>query len=109
MDINLKTAAYIVANKEEINHIVECFKSISSKVISNTFIQINNFDLIERFIDLSDYVYNNDITETSLNKIKSLLDDTNIYLSSQKYKECNEILKKIAEYNTKLIKENGTN
>lgn len=74
MDIRFEHAVFIQQNKDKIDDIVNEFKYICPKIISNTLVQMTNQDLISRIIDASEFVYNNDITPTSLKMIIDVIE-----------------------------------
>lgn len=109
MDITFQNASYIIENKDEIKELIKKFKYLSPKIISNTLIQLENFELIEKYIDIAEYVYNDELTPTTIKKIRELINITTDYLNSSKYKELNFLFKKYTELNSKLLKSNNDN
>ena len=105
-DIKYQTAIYLNQNQDLIKEVTENFRTLSCRIMSDTLIQLDNFNLIEKYIDLNDYVMNGDITETTIKKMIELMEETKSYLSSKEYEKKSDILKMYSQIQTKLIQEN---
>lgn len=106
MDITFQNVSYIIENKDEIKELIKKFEYLSSMIISNTLIQLDNFELIDKYIDIAEYVHNEELTPTTIKRLRELINQTTDYLNSSKYKELNSLLKKYTELNSKLLKSN---
>lgn len=104
--IKYEQVVFLQENKTEIDHIVEEFKRMSSKVISNTLVQMTNPDLISDIIDAGEFVYNNDITPTSLKLIQRCIENMEEYVSREDFKKCEEAVKSLSSLLSKAVKNN---
>lgn len=66
---------------------IKRFKEVFSKASANTVFQIRHFNLIDRGLYLYDYIMNDDITPTTIEKIKELRQDIEYFLNSSDFKE----------------------
>lgn len=85
MDVFYKQEAFKQNNQDRIEKSVQRFKVLAPKVIANTLIQLLNYSLIDRFIEMSEFVHNDDINQTVLDKLDSLCDEAEEYLKSDEY------------------------
>ena len=96
MDIRFEQAVFLQQNKDNIDCIVDEFKHICPKVMSNTLVQMTNPDLIQRIIDASEFVYNNDITPTSLKMIVDVIEESDEYVKRHDFIRCSNAIKDLA-------------
>lgn len=88
MDIRFEQALFIQENKNEIDEVINEFKEVCAKTMSNTLVQMTNPDLILQLMDASEFVYNNDITPTSLKLIQRCLDSVKEYVGGETFQKC---------------------
>lgn len=74
----------------------EEWNRVTSKVISNTLVQMTNPELIEKIVDVGEFVYNDDITPTSLNLIKETLEEVQAYVRGGDFVRCENAVKELA-------------
>lgn len=72
--------------------------------MSNTLVQITNFELIERVIEAGEFVHNDDITPTSLKLIQRVMEDAKEYLEDEKFKKCEEATRTLCSLISKTCK-----
>ena len=85
MDAFYKQERFKQNNQDRIEKSVQRFQSLAPRVIANTLIQLLNYSLIDKFIEMSEFVHNNDINQTVLNKLDLLCDEAEEYLKSDEY------------------------
>ena len=61
--------------------------------MADTLFQLTNFDLIEKGIDISDYVINKDINSTTFDKMKKWSDNVECIINDEKFNETQKIIK----------------
>lgn len=96
MDVKFEQAVFISENKSTIDCVVDEFKHICPKVMCNTLVQMTNQDLISHIIEAGEFVYNNDITPTSLKMIISVIEDAKEYVNRDDFKRCSEAVKELS-------------
>lgn len=106
MDIRFEQAIFIQKNKSNIDCIVNEFKHICPKIMSNTLVQMTNQDLISRIIDVSEFVYNNDITPTSLKMIVDVIEESEEYIKRSDFIRCSNAIKELASMLKKVDDKN---
>lgn len=79
-EIRFEQAVFLQENRSEIEQVKEQWNRVTGKVISNTLVQMTNPGLIDRIIEVGEFVYNDDITPTSLNLIKRTLEEAQSYV-----------------------------
>jgi hypothetical protein len=85
MDAFYKQEEFKQNNQDRIEKSVQRFRALAPCVIADTLIQLLNYSLIDKFIEMSEFVYNNDINQTVLNKLDLLCDEAEEYLKSDEY------------------------
>lgn len=106
MDIRFEQAVFLQQNKDNIDCIVNEFKYICPKVMSNTLVQMTNPDLIQRIIDASEFVYNNDITPTSLKMIVDVIEESDEYVKRSDFIRCSNAIKDFSSILKKFYDKN---
>lgn len=102
--IKFEQAVFLSENKSEIEKVKTAFREIACKVMSNTLVQITNFELIERVIEAGEFVHNDDITPTSLKLIQRVMEDAKEYLEDEKFKKCEEATRTLSSLISKTYK-----
>lgn len=95
-EIQFEQAVFLKENRSEIEQVKEQWNSVTSKVISNTLVQMTNPQLIGRIIEVGEFVYNDDITPTSLNLIRSTLEEVQAYVRGEDFVRCENAVKELA-------------
>lgn len=67
---------------------------------------MTNPDLIQRIIDASEFVYNNDITPTSLKMIVDVIEESDEYVKRSDFIRCSNAIKDLASILKKLNDKN---
>lgn len=102
--IKFEQAVFLSENKSEIEEVKTAFREIACKVMSNTLVQITNFELIERVIEAGEFVHNDDITPTFLKLIQRVMEDAKEYLENEKFKKCEEATRTLSSLISKTYK-----
>lgn len=103
-EIKFEQAVFLQEHKSEIEQVKEQWKRMAGKVISNTLVQLTNPDLIEKIVDVGEFVYNNDITPTSMNLIKRTLEEVQTYIHDDDFVQCE---KTVCELSRLISKSKG--
>lgn len=101
-DIKFEQAVFHKENEDEIAEVCEQFKKLISKCSADTIFQLSHFDLLARGYDLSDYVYNDDISSTTLKKLKEYVDELEKVIDDEDFVS----LKETAEMVSKIMSKN---
>lgn len=101
MDVRFDHAVFIQEHKNEIEAVICEFKEVCSKIMCNTLVQMTNPDLIEDIIQASDFVFNNDITPTSLKLIINVIESAKEYIERDDFKKCDESIRELSSLLTK--------
>ena len=103
MDISFEKAVFIQQNKDEIECVIEEFKRLCPKIMSNTLVQMTNPDIISEIIQASEFVYNNDITPTSLKLIVNAIENSKEYINREDFIKCENSVRKLSSLLTKAL------
>lgn len=95
-EIRFEQAVFLQENRSEIEQVKEQWQRVTSKVVSNTLVQMANPELIDRIIEVGEFVYNDDITPTSLNLIKRTLEEAQSYVRGDDFVRCENAVKELA-------------
>lgn len=87
---------------DETLQIVNDFKMAMAKSQSDTMFQLRHFNIIERCIEMYDYIVNDDLSKTTLEKMKGLTETINDIFKSEEYKKDKEDAIEIAKIYTKI-------
>lgn len=101
--IKFEHALFIQEHRQEIDIIIDNFRQIAPKVISNTLVQLTNPDLISQFMDAGEFVYNDDITPTSLKLIERCIEDGKEYLKREDFQKCEGAIRSLATLLNKAL------
>ena len=106
-EIRFEQAVFLKENRSEIEQIKEQWNRVTGKAISNTLVQLTNPELIKRIIDVGEFVYNDDITPTSLNLIKRTLEEVQEYVHGDDFVRCENTVKELAELVTRATRKSS--
>lgn len=95
-EIRFEQAVFLQENRSEIEQVKEQWNQVTGKVISNTLVQLTNPGLIDRIVEVGEFVYNDDITPTSLNLIKHTLEEVQGYVRGDDFVRCENAVKELA-------------
>ena len=95
-EIRFEQAVFLKENRSEIEQIKEQWNRVTSKVVSNTLVQMTNPELIEKIVDVGEFVYSDDITPTSLNLIRRTLEEVQAYVRGEDFVRCKNAVKELA-------------
>lgn len=62
----------IAVKQDQVQEEISAFRRLFGKVAGHSIFQFRHFDLIKEGYELCDFIFNDDITETLLNKMKDL-------------------------------------
>lgn len=96
-NITFAQVVWAQEREDEIKQANERFRRILESCSCNSLFQLLHFDLIERGIDLSDYVFNNDWNDTVLKKVKKYVEDVTEILQSDEFKKNKEAMELVAK------------
>ena len=96
-DITFAQVVWAQNKEDEIPQANERFRRILESCSSNTLFQLLHFDLIEKGIDLSDYVFNNDWNTTVLKKVKEYIEEVTQVLQGDEFKKNEEAIKLVSK------------
>ena len=103
-EIRFEQAVFLKENRSEIEQVKEEWKRATAKVLSNTLVQMANPGLIDKIIEVGEFVYNDDITPTSLNLIKDTLKGVREYVGSSDFTRCEQAIRTLSAVVTKMTK-----
>ena len=103
-EIRFEQAVFLKENRSEIEQVKEEWGRATAKVLSNTLVQMANPGLIDKIIEVGEFVYNDDITPTSLNLIKDTLEDVRGYVGSADFIRCEQSIRTLSALVTKMTK-----
>lgn len=103
-EIRFEQAAFLQEHRSEVEAVKEQWEIITGKVISNTLVQLTNFQLIERIVEVGEFVYNDDITPTSLKLITSVIEDAQEYVGSSDFTRCEQAIRTLSSLVTNMTK-----
>ena len=106
-EIRFEQAVFLKENRSEIEQVKEQWNSVTSKVISNTLVQMTNPELIEKIVDVGEFVYNDDITPTSLNLIKRTLEEAQSYVRGDDFVRCENAVKELAGLVSRAVRKSS--
>lgn len=90
--ISYKSALYRKEHESEVQAVIDTFRRLNAKFVSNTLVQITNFDVIKQNIEFMEFIRNDDISETLINKLKEQCRVMSSILNSDDFKELNNLL-----------------
>ena len=96
-DISFAQVVWAQNREDEIEQANERFRRTLAYCSSNTLFQLLHFDLIEKGIDLSDYVFNNDWNATVLKKVKEYVEEVTKILQGDEFKKNEEAMKLVSK------------
>lgn len=102
MDVRFDHVVFVQEHKNEIEAVVCEFNKMCPKIMCNTLVQMTNPDLIEDIIQASDFVFNNDITPTSLKLIINVIESAKEYIERDDFKKCDESIRELSSLLTKV-------
>ena len=94
--MKFEQAVFLQENADEIAQIKQAWDRMAGSVISNTLVQITNPELIERVVEVGEFIYNDDITPTSLRLIKSTMLEVTEYLHSEDFAVADTAIRTVA-------------
>ena len=96
-DISFAQVVWAQNREDEIEQANERFRRTLAYCSSNTLFQLLHFDLIEKGIDLSDCVFNNDWNATVLKKVKEYVEEVTKILQGDEFKKNEEAMKLVSK------------
>lgn len=108
-EIRFEQAAFLQENRSEIEQVKKQWKRVTGKVISNTLVQMTNPELIEKIVEVGEFVYNDDITPTSLNLIKRTLEEAQSYVRGDDFVRCENAIRELAGLVTRAVRNSSGN
>lgn len=103
-EIRFEQAVFLHEHRSEVEAVKEQFKRTIGKVISNTLVQMANPGLIDRLLEVGEFVYNDDITPTSLKLITSVIEDAQEYVGGSDFKQCEQAIRTLSALVTNMTK-----
>lgn len=114
-EIRFEQAVFLQEHRSEVEAVKEQFQMVIGMVISNTLVQmppyhrtytlpLANPELIDRMIEASEFVYNDDITPTSLKLIMRVAEDAQEYVGSSDFTRCKQAIRTLSALVTKMTK-----
>lgn len=103
-EIRFEQAAFLQEHRSEVEAVKEQFRRVSCRVMSNTLVQITNPELIDRLFEANEFVYNDDITPTSLKLITRVMEDAQEYVGSSDFKQFEQAARTLSALVTNMTK-----
>lgn len=98
--ISFKQALFNANFNDDINYIVNQYKEIMSFISRNTMFQLSHYELINEGLDYYDYIVNDDISQTTFNKIKDYIIRVNDILLSKEFADNIQVAQLVAKIMT---------
>lgn len=100
--INFNQAVFQQQNHDEIQSVKDAFQEkFLGKAMRNTLFQFSHFDIINKGLELSEYIMNDDISQTTLKKLNEFLTELTDILESDEFNEGVVVAKEVSKIRSK--------